>query len=226
VPGYEAKLESNSDTNLAEAHAGGHHGQALRLDGQLFARAPFPGIREHTPRTVAFWINVPEDASLPDAGALLAWPLGDGAQNVTIGWNRDPSQGVLGALRTDAGRGSVVGSATLRDGHWHHLAVVFAPKGKDKPNGVWQVRQYVDGRLETPSFKHFAKHARDVEAPVPTSPVEDALWIGRAVNDTDGTHFRGMLDELFVADAALTPQEIRYLMRNNKPATLEILAAQ
>jgi ferric-dicitrate binding protein FerR (iron transport regulator) len=228
VPGYEAKLVSNSDINLSEAHAGGHFGQALRLDGQLFARASFPGIRERTPRTVAFWINVPEDASLPDAGALLAWPLGDGAQNVTIGWNRDPNQGVLGALRTDAGRASVVGSATLRDGHWHHLAVVFAPKGKDRPDGPWQVRQYVDGRLETPSYKNFAKRPKDAPAPapVPSAPAEDALWIGRAVDDADGTRFRGMLDELFVADAALTPQEIRYLKRNNKPATLEILAAQ
>jgi ferric-dicitrate binding protein FerR (iron transport regulator) len=227
VPGYEAKLESNSDTDLAEAHAGGRHGQALQFDGQLFARAPFPGIRERAARTVAFWINVPEDASLPDAGALLAWPLGDGAQNITIGWNRDPNQGVLGALRTDAGRGSVVGSATLRDGHWHHLAVVFVPKGKDKPDGAWQVRQYVDGRLETPSFKYAPKRSKgEALPPAPATPAEDALWIGRAVNDTDGARFRGMLDELFVADAALTPQEIRHLMRENKPATTEMLAAQ
>ena len=228
VPGFEAKFEGGADAEATGSHATGRFKQALRLDGQLFGRVTFPGIRERTARTVAFWVNAPEDSSLPDAGALLAWPLGNAGRNVTIGWNRDPNQGVLGALRTDAGRGSIVGSATLRDGHWHHLAVVFSPKGKDKPDGVLQMRQYVDGRLETPSFKFFARPNKNAAPPLAAAPAspEEVLWIGRTVDDADGARFRGLLDELFVADAALTPQEIRHLMRANKPATLEILAAQ
>jgi len=55
---------------------------------------------------------------------------------------------------------------------------------------------------------------------------EDTLWIGRAVDDASGARFRGTLDELFIADSALTPQEIRHLMRENKPAPPEMLAAQ
>jgi len=86
------------------------------------------------------------------------------------------------------------------------------------------LREYVDGRLETPSFRHGGKRAKGGESQVAST--EDALWIGRDVDDTNGARFRGGLDELFIADAALTPQEIRHLMRENKPATPEMLAAQ
>jgi len=82
----------------------------------------------------------------------------------------------------------------------------------------------VDGRLEAVSFKHNNKRTKGGEAQVASA--EDALWIGRAVDDSSGARFRGAIDELFVADAALTPQEIRHLMRENKPATPEMLAAQ
>jgi hypothetical protein len=227
VPGFEAKIEGD-DSGLTDAHTDGHLDRALKLDGQRFAKVPFPGIGQRQPRTVAFWINVPEDASLPDAGAILAWPLGNLGRSVTIGWNRNPTEGVLGALRTDAGRGSLVGSAALRDGRWHHLAVVLSPKTKgDKidKDGPWQLRQYVDGRLETTSFKHSVKRTRGGE-PAAIASNDETLWIGRAVDDSSGERFRGKLDELFVADAALTPQEIRHLLRENKPATPEIIAAQ
>ncbi len=179
---------------------------------------------------MAFWINVPAEESLPEAGAILAWPLWKAAHSVNIGWNRDATLGVLGALRTDAGRSTVVGTSSLRDGRWHHLAIVFSGKARsEKPDnldkdGGWQLRQYVDGRLETPSYKHTAHRPR-LSPPSQLSVAEDTLWIGRSVDD-DGARFRGLLDELFIADAALTPLEIRHLMRENRPVTAEIVAAQ
>lgn len=227
VPGFEAKLETSSAAGLAGARGAGRVRGALELDGQIFASAAFPGIRQRAARTVAFWVNVPADASLPEAEAMLAWPLGNAGRSVQIGWNRNPNQGVLGALRTNAGRNSIIGSTALRDGRWHHLAIVFSPKAKGEKGekeGAWQLRQYVDGRLETASYKHASRRAKGAESPVAST--EEALWIGRPVDDASGAHFRGSLDELFFADAALTPQEIRHLMRENKPATPEILAAQ
>ena len=231
VPGFEAKLETTvricrprQSRRMPPKAVSNRIHCALQLDGQSFAKAAFPGIRQRAARTVAFWVNVPVDAPLPEAGAILAWPLGTAGRNVQIGWNRNPTQGVLGALRTDAGRGSIVGSATLRDGHWHHLAVVFSPKAKgdkaekaDKGDGALQLRQYVDGRLETASFKHFFKRAKGVEA-TQVASAEDALWIGREVEDTTGARFRGLLDELYVADAALTPvKSATSCARTNRP---------
>ena len=225
VPGCEARIETTEDTALAAAHINGYRRGALRLGGPVFAKAALVGIRQRTARTVAFWVNVPAEAPLPDAGAILAWPIGGAGRSVEIGWNRNPTHGPLGALRTEAGRGFVVGSTSLRDGRWHHVAVVFSPKPKSE--AAMQVRQYVDGRLESPSDRHFArrvKAAKDGDALA--SAADEFLWIGRGRGGKADEQFRGELDELFLADAALTPQEIRHLLRENKPATPEMLAAQ
>ncbi len=202
---HDAHIEGGRD--FADIHSAGRFAGALHLSEGLFAKAAIPDLAKRTARTAAFWVKVPADAALPDAGALLAWP------SVEIAWNRNPDRGALGALRTDAGRGYVIGSTPLRDGRWHHIAVVVTP-GR-KTDGM-QVRQYVDGRLEVVSAKR-GKRAGAIAKDTASS----VLWIGRA---RDGSRFRGELDELFLADRALSPPEIRYLMLRNKPAQAETLA--
>ena len=225
--GFTAQLEPASEALSAGTRTEGRWQRALQLDGKLFAKAPFPGISKRTARTVAFWVSVPADAPLPDAGAMLAWPLGSAGRGVEIGWNRNPLDGTLGALRTSAARNSLTGTTPLRDGRWHHLAVVFSPKAK--ADAAPQIRQYVDGRLEGLLTRRNGKRARgtQTESADIAGSAEDALWIGRSLaGGASAAHFRGALDELFVADRALTPPEIRHLMTQNKPLTPEILAAQ
>ncbi len=225
VPGCEARLESTEENSLDAAHAAGYRQGGLQLDGQIFARAAVPGIHKRTARTVAFWVNIAAEAPLPDAGTILAWPVGGAGRGIEIDWNRNPNQGPLGALRTEAGRGFVVGSTSLRDGRWHHVAVVFSPKPKSE--AAMQVRQYVDGRLESQSDRRFAKRVKAAKGGELLAGASDGyLWIGRGPGRKATDQFHGELDELFLADAALTPQEIRHLMRENKPATPEMLAAQ
>ena len=175
---------------------------------------------------MAFWISVPADAPLPEAGAILAWSGGSG-RSVEIGWNRNPLDGALGTLRTAVGRTSLTGSTPLRDGRWHHLAVVFSPK--QKADGPLQIRQYVDGRLDALSARRHAKRGRNGAAAGRETPgaADDVLWIGRNLAGRDSAaHFRGALDELFVADRALTPPEIRHLMTQNRPLAPETLSAE
>ena len=225
--GFTAQLEPASDALSAGTRTVGRWASALNLDGKIFAKAPFPGIGKRTPRTVAFWINVPADAPLPDAGAMLAWPLGPAGRGIEIGWNRNPLDGALGTLRTSAARVSLTGTTPLRDGRWHHLAVVFSPK--QKADAAPQIRQYVDGRLDGLALRRNGKRARGTlaEDAVPAGSAEEALWIGRGLGGRESAeHFRGAMDELFVADRVLTPPEIRHLMTHNKPATPETLAAQ
>ncbi len=220
-----APFQSLTGDSLAPARTDGYRRGGLRLDGQLSARAAFPGLRQKSARTVAFWVNIPADAPLTEAGAFVSWPLGFAGRVMSVGWNRNPAQGPLGGVRTDIGRGYVVGNTPLRDGRWHHIAVVFSPKGKgDKGEGGMQLRHYVDGRLETASNRRGGKRIKDPD--MTAGSTEDALWIGRAMDHTEDEPFRGTLDELFVADAALTPREIMHLLRENKPATPEMLAAQ
>ena len=225
--GFTAQLEPAGEALSAGTRTEGRWERALQLDGKLFAKAPFPSIGKRTPRTVAFWVNVPAAAPLPDAGAMLAWPLGSAGRGIEVGWNRNPLDGALGALRTSAARVALTGTTPLRDGRWHHLAVVFSPK--QKADAAPQIRQYVDGRLDGFAIRRSGKRARGTqpESAEFAGSAEDALWIGCNLGGRESAgHFRGALDELFVADRVLTPPEIRHLMTHNRPSTPETLAAQ
>ena len=194
-------------------------GVALRFDGSLFAKASFPGLSGATTHTITFWARVPEDAQLSDAYSMVTWGLQSkklGSRHVGINWNNRPEEGPLGALRTDFRGGRAIGTTPLRDGRWHHIAVVFAPGGDHAPV---QVRQYVDGRLEsstiTPDAMRGEARASNRKA---MTDLTDVLWLGcrLGVDGQRNARFRGELDELFVADRALEPNEIVGLMRNNQ----------
>ena len=202
--GLNARIE-DAPASAAEALLQpGRWRRALALDGHTIATARMPG---ENPRTVAFWVKVPADASPGEDAAMLAWSRK--ARAVQIAWNRDPERGPLGALRTEHDGGAVIGRTTLRDGEWHHVAVLFL--GGKKP-GVGQVKQFVDGRLDgTGTFalrgKQTAEDRREV------------MWIGRrgGARGLAQDGFRGELDELFIADRPLAPGEIRQLMEKNEP---------
>ena len=219
APGaFDFRLESAVDAALAAARTTGTHERALRFDGMLFAKAQFPGLSGATPHSIAFWARVPEDAQLSDAYSMVTWGLNSkklGSRHVGINWNNRPEEGPLGALRTDFRGGRAIGTTSLRDGRWHHLTVVFAPGADDAPV---QVRQYVDGRLEsstiTADTMHGEARTSNREA---MAALTDVLWLGcrLGVDGQKKARFRGELDELFVADRALEPNEIVGLMRDN-----------
>ncbi len=210
-----ARVRAVSGTELAGLHTPGRFASALHFDGTRFATAPFAGLSKRTARTVALWVKVPLDAPLSEAGAMLSWASNAGGSGIEIGWNRNPNFGALGTLRTKAGRGSFAGSTPLRDGRWHHIAVAMSPGRKAD---AMQIRQYVDGRLEGVSAKQYAK--RNTARTGTAAP--DTLFIGCG---PEGPRFRGEMDELFIADRVLAPQEIRYLMDHNQPMQAEPLAA-
>jgi ferric-dicitrate binding protein FerR (iron transport regulator) len=211
-----AKIFDASDALVA--HGDGTRGGALHFDGHLFAKAHVDGISGSAPRTVAFWVKVPADAQPTDTW-MVAWgtrlkKLGN--RPVQISWNRRPAEGALGALRTDFGGGWAVGTTSLRDGKWHHITVYFAPGGDSEP--APQVKQYVDGRLESSTIV-----PGTVRAPAGNGSmsVPDTVWLGyRLTGKPEGQRFRGELDELFIADRGLEPSEIVALMRDNQPTAI------
>ena len=82
-----------------------------------------------------------------------------------------------------------------------------------------QVRQYVDGRLESSTVMP----GRTRGPAVAENPaLADIVWLGRRLgpNGPRSERFRGDLDELFIADRGLEPQEIVSLMNDNRlPST-------
>jgi hypothetical protein len=216
--GFDAHLDGFSpDDDLADMRTQGRHERALEFNGRLFARAAFPGLSGSAAHTVAFWVKVPEDAQLSHAYAMVAWNSNLkklGWRPVHINWNRNPADGPIGALRTDFGGGNAMGMTSLRDGRWHHVTVVFNPGDDD--SSAPQVKQYVDGRLESSTIV-----PGKIRGPVgtPASPLNDALWIGCRLGRSNPMQerFLGELDELFIADRGLEPNEIVALMRDNQP---------
>lgn len=218
-----AQLEG-ADTDPAHAITQGQWRQALRFDGQLQARTSFPGISGLAPHTVSFWVRVPEDAPLSDAYAMVAWRTNTpklAYRPVHISWNRNPTEGALGAIRTDFSGGHVLGTTSLRDGRWHHAAVVLTPG--DDPALPLQVKLYVDGRLESSTVV-----PGKVRGPAATAnpALDDLVWLGCRLGATGPRQerFRGEIDELYIADRALAPQEIVQVMADNRVPTLAVVA--
>ena len=225
---FDAQLQEVSDTVLETVRTEGRWQRALRFNGHLFAKAPFPGLSGNSSHTIVFWVKVPEDVQLPGAYAMVAWSANSeklGSHPVHIGWNRNATEGTIGVLRTDYGGGFALGATPLRDGRWHHVAVVFVP-GEDEDTPV-EVKQYVDGRFEgegkpSPPGTEISEKFREPNA----STIGDALWLGCRIGDNGPRRdrFRGEMDELFIADRALAPQEIVQLMKDNQPLDAHLAA--
>ena len=225
---FDARLQGVSEAVLPSVRTEGRWQRALRFNGHHFARAALPGISGNQPHTVAFWVKVPEGVQLSSAYAMIAWSSNNrklGSHPVHIGWNRNATEGTIGVLRTDYGGGYALGATPLRDGRWHHIAVVFVP-GEDEETPV-EVKQYVDGRFEgegkpSPPGTEVAEKFRQPNA----STIADILWLGCRIGN-DGPRrdrFRGEMDELCIADGALAPQQIVQLMKDNRPLPPDLAA--
>lgn len=216
---YDARWELDPGPARVEGRWKG----ALDFNGRVSAVATFPGIGTKAARTVAFWLKIPADAPPGGGCTMVAWGE-QGAKRhmpVQIGWNRHPDQGAFGALRTERGRDFAVGSTSLRDGQWHHVAVVLVPAGGRLQR--MNVSQYVDGRLEGTTLSR-AKGRAAAFAEDSSEPSREVVCLGRGYggHHSRRERFLGSLDELFIAGRALGPFQIQQLIRTNHPSLSEI----
>jgi hypothetical protein len=221
--GFDATFEPA----LPQPLVPGRWGNALSFDGKFSARAALAAKSPGGTRTVAFWCKIPADAALSESNAIISWHSGEtGERPVSIAWNGDPTLGALGAVKTSLGRGLKLGSTPLRDGQWHHVAVVFAPNPKAPART--HVKSYLDGRLEATSFVRGARtHWKKAGAADVRFAAEGGLWIGRnPFQGPQSNGFRGELDELYLIHRALSPREIQHLLSKNRLPSAEMLAAQ
>ncbi len=177
--------------------------------GAELANSDF-GIR--TPKTVAFWARLPDDASAADGTTFARFAA------IDLGWNSSPADGAQGALRIASARGHAIGSTSLRDGRWHHIAAVVTSSlpTTAKPAGKWQARLYIDGRLDAWTGRQPARKGTPARTISP-----ETLTLGSSGAEKG---FRGDMDELYLSDRPLTPIEIRSLMRSNQPYLPESFA--
>ena len=192
----------------------GPFGTALHFDGRsTFAKSDYPGIGGSQSRTVACWVRLQPDSEVssrsPDG--IVAWGLVRPNESWQLAWNNLDRQGILGAPRVEFGDGYAIASTDLRDGQWHHLAVVCL--AGPKANVATHVRIYVDGKLEPLSGRRQGPIETDT-----TSFDAKPLTLGRHLGKNGG-QFDGDLDEVHVFEGALLPSQIMRLMKKNSAGT-------
>jgi hypothetical protein len=188
----------------------GRFGNALSFDGKTeWMRTNYRGVAGHSPRTVAFWIKIPEKAKSHDAFTVIAWGVPNSkAASWEISWNRNNKQGKYGAVRTSYGKGYVVGSKDLRDGKWHHVASVFT--GARNADVSTHIRHYVDGKLQDVT----GSAGEQIDTAIRHERSKTTV-LGRKLGDGK-QKFKGVLDEVYVFETALTPSQIYNLYRHNR----------
>jgi ferric-dicitrate binding protein FerR (iron transport regulator) len=217
---FDVHLENLVISPLPAVHVEGRWNNALRFDGLLYAHGMFPGLSNYSAHTVAFWVKVASDASYLNAYSMLSWGVNNpqlGSHPFHICWNRNPGEGTFGALRTDYGHGFAIGSTSLRDDRWHHVAIVLIPR--NDPEAPMEVKQYIDGRLEGQGKPDVSRSDIWDYSPDKTVPTADnRFWLGSRLGQSDvrTNRFAGEIDELFIADRALEPQEIQRLHESNQ----------
>lgn len=222
-----AAAVSNGVTN-SEIHIGkngpgdsqwtqGRFGGALKFSGQSAVQTKLSGAAARGTRSIAAWVRLPADPTLSGAQPFLALPLNHPPQSwAEFSWNSLPGEGVLGALRMQTRQGAAIGTTSLRDGKWHHVAAIFSTPTKkaNKPH----TKLYVDGRLESFSLKPGAHRG---PGGMPAS-LAGTLWLGGQPGSSTGVMMA--LDELLLVDRPLSSPEIRHLMQTNQIISAESLA--
>ena len=207
----EQKRNLQSETDLLPAS--GVFGNCLNLtgDGQ-FAASDYLGIANAQPRSVAFWVRIAEPFNETAGNCLLSWGIAEPQRKWEMSWNRHTMSGQMGALRVGFGRGHVIGSTDLRDGLWHHVAVVF--HGGAKADLATHIKLYVDGNLEKVSGRRSQSVLTSTNDPT-SNPVMLGRYIDHRSKFVD-RYFRGQIDELYIAEGILTHKQIASIHNHNE----------
>jgi ferric-dicitrate binding protein FerR (iron transport regulator) len=221
LAGEEAHLtlKSYSPEGALPMWMEGVFGAALQFDGKSsFAECRYRGISGRQSRTIAAWVRVPADFHEAEGYGMVGWgivsPPGRAWQ---LSANPVVRDGEIGRLRIGASDGSVVGTTDLRDGKWHHVSAVMY--GGVRANTATHVLLYVDGNLEPASRKGVREIVTDTEnAPHGIFAGRNVGYRGQPLEQMlpGGAFFRGSVDEVFIAAGALSQEQIRKIMRENR----------
>ncbi|MDA7865897.1 hypothetical protein N9C66_05885 [Akkermansiaceae bacterium] len=172
---------------------------SLDLDGAgRYIDTAYPGIAGNAARTVAFWIKTTTAGN----HGIVAW--GNSTNNGTkwhVRLNDNANNGPVGAIRTETQGDFTIGSTSINDGNWHHVASVYPEGGGE----LGTVIHYVDGVAEAPGGNGGSTQ------PVNTSVTADPVTVGRRNQGGLPGYFPGQLDDVRIYDRALSAPEVAQL---------------
>ena len=177
----------------------------------------YPGVGENHPRTVAFWVKIPEPDSMTPVYGLVSWgSMADIGSAWQISINPTESEGPMGRLRMGTREAQAIGTTDLRDNRWHHIAVVMY--GGETADVSTHILLYIDGKLEKTSKKSIHRIFTDIESGLART-VMFGRDMGRPLDDSKfvSNLFKGWLDEVYIFEAALSREQVEKLMKTNQP---------
>ncbi|OGV70939.1 MAG: hypothetical protein A2283_17310 [Lentisphaerae bacterium RIFOXYA12_FULL_48_11] len=215
---YPARLKSLRDNGSIPEWSNGQFGSALYFNGATaYAMTDYPGVGENHPRTVAFWVKIPEPDSMTPVYGLVSWgSMADIGSAWQISINPTESEGPMGRLRMGTREAQAIGTTDLRDNRWHHIAVVMY--GGETADVSTHILLYIDGKLEKTSKKSIHRIFTDIESGLART-VMFGRDMGRPLDDSKfvSNLFKGWLDEVYIFEAALSREQVEKLMKTNQP---------
>ncbi|MCM8536976.1 MAG: FecR domain-containing protein [Lentisphaeraceae bacterium] len=213
---FNAYLKSTYKDGPKPKWIDGKYGKALNFDATGgYLETGYPGIGGAKARTVSFWVKIPKGAVEFNAVSMIAWGSYAGkGRTWQVAWNWKPEDGAFGALRAGLYHGQIVGSKDLRDGEWHHVAVVMF--GGQRANVNTHILLYVDGQLEPASRKSILDVKTDIESKKAIKVLMGRNALAHVKGNEKHKVFNGSMDEVYIFDCALDEEQIRRLMKYNK----------
>lgn len=214
--------------NTAVDSAGGHTGTlngdpswetgiiggALAFDGvgDYVEVIGYKGITGEQSRTCAAWIKA-DTADVYESEGVFSWgQYNASGESWTLYLQRDNLYGTPGALDMTVEDGRKVGNTDLRDGMWHHIAVVL---NNDGSPDISDLKLYVDGVEET--YSYIDNHS------INTASLYNVM-IG--VDQWGGTpgpsFFNGLIDDFRIYDRSLTDTDIAELHQVPEPCSVSL----
>ncbi len=172
---------------------------SLDLDGtSQYLDTAYPGIAGDAARTVTFWVKTTTTGN----HGIVSW--GNSTVNGTkwhVRLNDSAANGPVGAVRTETQGDFTIGSTSINDGNWHHVASVYPEGGGE----LGTVIHYIDGVAEAPGGNGGSTQA------VNTSVIADPVSIGRRIQGTTMGYFSGQIDDVRIYDRPLSDAEVAQL---------------
>ena len=182
----------------------GKFDKALFLNRKYWIQTSYTGISGSLPRTVSLWIKVFPGQTLKEATSIVSWGHGKDSQKK---WQVMLDGGAKKTLRVSLGDGYISGSTDLQDGRWHQICAVYL--GGKNADVRTHLRLYVDGKLE----ELYRTKLQNVN-----TGDENPMVIGQNLTHFDKKNhiFKGLIDELYIFEEALHPNQINLLYQHNQ----------
>lgn len=181
----------------------------------------YAGIGGSATRSVSLWVRT---TTTGGGQSFVTWgdSQGGNGRKWHVRMNDNVANGEINAVRTEIQGSFEIGSVSLIDGNWHHVASVYSAGGSF---GSGQVMHYIDGILVANSGDGADTVAvntvlfGDAGAGANATPV----WIGARMQGAAVNAFTGDLDEIYIFDHALSLSEVQALAGIPEPSGVALL---